>query len=373
MLLRPPVLDQAEAWLAFRPGGAPAPTAEAEAFIAQSRKAMLGTQRIWRLVLATTFTFMAATILGLLGWINQAYIEDQWRWWMVTRPYMVSQVRPYVLDPAKERTLSPGSSFKECAQDCPEMIVAPAGSFTMGGRTTEEEPLHLVTVARPFAVSKYELTFADWDACVGGGGCKGYRPYDQRWGRDRQPVINVSWDDAQQYVAWLSLVTGKTYRLLSESEYEYATRAGSTTIYPWGDLVDSDRTIGDLEPAPPAPAPGEPLHDLVLANCFSCGSQWDGKQTAPVGSFPPNKFGLYDMIGNVFEWTEDCYHKNYDSAPTDGSAWREGENGDCDLHVLRAGSWSVGPDQLRSGYRLGQPTAVRDYGFGFRVARTLAP
>ena len=150
-------------------------------------------------------------------------------------------------------------------------------------------------------MSKYELTFADWDACVAGGGCNGYKPVDQGWGRGQQPVINVNWDDAQHYVAWLSQVTGKTYRLLTEAEYEYATRAGTTTTYPWGDDIK--------------------LNGQAMANCDGCGSKWDDKQTAPVGSFAPNKFGLYDMVGNVFEWTEDCVHKNYNGAPTDGSAW----------------------------------------------------
>jgi formylglycine-generating enzyme required for sulfatase activity len=114
-------------------------------------------------------------------------------------------------------------------------------------------------------------------------------------------VINVNWDEAQAYVAWLAEVTGKPYRLLSESEYEYAERAGTTTAYPWGDKIM--------------------LNGTPMANCKACGSQWDEKQTASVGSFAPNKFGLHDMVGNVFEWTEDCFHRNYKGAPSDGSAW----------------------------------------------------
>ena len=136
-------------------------------------------------------------------------------------------------------------------------------------------------------------------------------------------MINVNWDDAKLYVAWLSQVTGKTYRLLSEAEYEYATRAGTTTAYPWGDDIK--------------------LNGQAMADCAGCGSKWDNSQTAPVGSFAPNKFGLYDMVGNVFEWTEDCVHKNYGGAPPDGSAWLQANAGDCTNRILRGGSWGGSP------------------------------
>jgi formylglycine-generating enzyme required for sulfatase activity len=351
MLLRPPVLDQAEAWLAFRPGGAPAPTAETEAFIAQSRKAMLGTQRLRRIALGSIFALMVVVILGLVGVIKQDFLKAQWRYWTVTYPYMRAQVRPYVLTAAKEQALKPGQSFKECAQDCPEMVVIPAGSFTMGGPTKLEQPQHAVTFTKPFAISKYEVTFADWDACVTGGGCNAYKPPDQGSGRGQQPVINVNWDDAQAYVAWLSQVTGKTYRLLSEAEYEYATRAGTTTAYPWGDDIK--------------------LNGAAMANCDGCGSKWDAQQTAPVGSFYPNEFGLYDMVGNVLEWTGDCVHRNYDGAPTDGSAWLAANGGDCTNRIQRGGSWYLSPVLLRSANRVGGTTASRDDGRGFRVVRTL--
>ena len=198
----------------------------------------------------------------------------------------------------------------------------------------------------PYA--KYELTFADWDACVAAGGCNGYKPNDLGWGRGQQPVINVSWDDAHAYVAWLSAVTGKTYRLLSEAEYEYATRAGTTTAYPWGDDIGQNN-----------------------ANCDGCGSQWDGQQTAPVGSFAPNAFGLYDMVGNVFEWTEDCRHTNYNGAPTDGSAWLDANDGDCTDHIVRGGSWANPPSSARSATRGWNTAVTRVFDEGFRVARTL--
>jgi formylglycine-generating enzyme required for sulfatase activity len=257
------------------------------------------------------------------------------------------------LSPMQEKGLKPTDTFKECA-NCPEMMVVPAGSFTMGsptsepGRSADEGPQHTVTIARPFAVGRFEVTFDEWDACAADGGCNGYKPSDEGWGRGRRPVINVSWDDAEAYVAWLSKKTGKSYRLLSGAEYEYATRAGTQTAYPWGNAVGTNN-----------------------ANCHACGSQWDAKQTAPVGSFAANGFGLYDMVGNVREWTEDCYHDSYSGAPTDGSAWIEG--GNCYDRVVRGGSFLLAPAFLRSASRYWFTTDYRLRYLGFRVARTLAP
>ena len=257
------------------------------------------------------------------------------------------------LSPMQEKALKPKDTFKECA-NCPEMMVVPAGSFMMGSPTSEpghsvdENPQHAVTIARPFAIGRFEVTFDEWDACVADGGCNGYKPSDEGWGRGRRPVINVSWDDAIAYVAWLSKKTGKPYRLPSGAEYEYATRAGTQTTYPWGDAVGTNN-----------------------ANCHACGSQWDARQTAPVGSFPPNGFGLYDMVGNIREWTEDCYHERYIGAPTDGSAWIEGA--DCSRRVVKGGSWLLAPAFLRSAYRYWFTTDYRLNYLGFRVARTLAP
>ena len=268
------------------------------------------------------------------------------------------------LSPDRERALKPGDAFQECT-NCPVMKVVPAGRFIMGSpasepkREIDEGPQHKVTIAHRFAVGQYELTFDEWDACVADGGCDGYLPGDAGWGRGRQPVINVSRNDAQAYVAWLAKKTGQPYRLLSEAEYEYATRAGTTTAFPWGNLVGRGN-----------------------ANCDGCGSQWDGKRTAPVGSFPANAFGLYDMNGNIYEWVEDCYHHSYKGAPGDGSAWA---GGGCVLavpadepfrvhgHVLRGGSWFNPPSVARSADRYGDgdgPTA-RSNASGFRVARPL--
>jgi formylglycine-generating enzyme required for sulfatase activity len=270
------------------------------------------------------------------------------------------------LSPMQENTLKPKDIFKEC-DNCPEMIVVPAGTFRMGspttepGRSADEGPQHTVTIARPFAVGRFAVTFDEWDACAADGGCnqievlaglgrvlKPYKPSDEGWGRGRRPVINVSWDDAQGYAAWLSKKTGKRYRLLTGAEYEYATRAGTQTAYPWGNAVGTNN-----------------------ANCHACGSQWDARQTAPVGSFAPNGFGLYDMVGNVEEWMEDCYHDSYLGAPTDGSAWIEGA--DCSNRIVRAGSWFFAPAFLRSAKRYWFTTDYRLNYLGFRVARTLAP
>ena len=234
----------------------------------------------------------------------------------------------------------------------PEMVVIPAGSFRMGCVSGQdcgdrELPVHEVTIPEAFAVSVYEVTFAQWDACVLGGGCGGYRPDDVGWGRGTRPVINVSWEDAQAYVSWLSRQTGEVYRLLSESEWEYVARAGTSTAYSWGNAIGSNR-----------------------ANCDGCGSQWDDSQTAPVGSFSANAYGVHDMHGNVWEWVEDCWNGSYAGAPSDGSAWR---SGDCSVRVLRGGSWYVNPRNLRSANRGRNTTGNRDFSNGFRVARTLTP
>ena len=326
-------------------------------YIAACRKAEADAKRGRRLLQIATYASLVVVIIGLVAFIEQATIADEWRFATVTLPYERAHFRPYILSATKEQALKPGDSFRECApkqQDadyCPDMVVVPAGSFTMGGPTNVEQPQHTVTFAKPFAVAKYELTFADWDACVTGGGCNGYKPVDQGWGRGQQPVINVNWDDAQAYVAWLSQMTGKIYRLLSEAEYEYAARAGTTTTYPWGDDIK--------------------LNGQAMADCNGCGSKWDAQQTAPVGSFYPNEFGLYDMVGNILEWTEDCVHKNYNEAPTDGSAWLAGNGGDCTNRILRGGSWDSSPGVLRSAVRGRGTAGTRIVSRGFRVGRTL--
>ncbi len=233
----------------------------------------------------------------------------------------------------------------------PDLVEVPAGSFMMGGNAyASERPVHPVAINQPFYLGRTEVTFREWDACVAAGGCYGYRPADQGWGRETRPVINVSWDDVQAYVAWLSSVTGTTCRLPSEAEWEYAARAGTTTAY-----------------ALPAPGGSSDIRDRALANCADCGSEWDLRQTAPVASFPANGWGLYDTHGNVFEWIEDCWHGSYEGAPQDGRAWDAADGGTCASRVLRGGSWDFDRDFARSAFRVRYSPYYRDDNVGFRV------
>jgi formylglycine-generating enzyme required for sulfatase activity len=298
-------------------------------------------------IAALVGVLVLAVVASLALWIEQNNLIAAWRWMKVTRPYMETQIRPYVLTLANEQALKPKDSFRECATNCPTMIVVPAGSFIMGSPNDwTERPRHTVTISKPFAVSQYEVTFADWDACSDYGDCP--RLSDAGFGRGRQPVIGVTWQEAQHYADWFSKMTGKTYRLLDEAEYEYAARAGSQTAYPWGDDVGVGNT-----------------------DCNGCGSQADNRRPSPVGSFGPNAFGLYDIVGNVWEWTQDCWHYNYDGAPADGSAWIAG--GDCDKHVNRGGSYVSLPNFVRCSSRWGYPSDGRYDSVGFRLARTIAP
>lgn len=258
-----------------------------------------------------------------------------------------------LLSAKQEKTIAakPGAQFKECARGCPEMVVIPAGKFIMGSpenepdRTDGEGPQHEVTIAKPFAISKFEVTFDDWDACTAAFACA---QVPDHWGRGKMPVINVSWEDAKAYVAWLSQVTGKDYRLLTEAEWEYAARAGTTTRYSWGD--DAER--GD-------------------ANCDGCGGAWKREQTAPVGIFKPNAFGLHDMHGNVWEWVEDSWHETYVGAPTDASAWLL--DSDPNFRMIRGGSWRNESERVRSASRVRRQRLVEFDTLGFRVARALRP
>ena len=255
----------------------------------------------------------------------------------------------------REEEMRPGREFQDCEEAwCPRMVVVAAGEFTMGspddeaGRYVDEGPRHEVRIGKKFAVGKYEVTFGEWDACVAGGGCGGYRPGDRGWGRGDRPVVNVSWEDAKGYVEWLAGKTGKGYRLLSESEWEYGARGGARTGYSWGGEIGVNR-----------------------ANCDGCGSRWDNKSTGPVGSFGANGYGLHDMHGNVWEWVEDCWHGDYEGAPRDGRAWTTGS--DCSARVLRGGSWNYEPRYLRSALRFRITAGIRYDYLGFRVARTLTP
>lgn len=251
--------------------------------------------------------------------------------------------------------LNPGTVFKDC-DACPEMVVIPAGSFTMGspasepGRYSDEYPQHQVTISRQFAAGKFEVTFDEWDVCVRESGC-GHFPSDSGWVRGRRPVTNVSWDDAKQYVQWLSRKTGRNYRLLTEAEWEYVARAGTTTAFSFGSTITPQQANYHTE-------------EFYAGSLVAASSR---EQPAPVGNYAPNAFGLYDVHGNVWEWTEDCWNANYSGAPTNGSAWIAG---DCFLRVLRGGSWSSGPWALRSAFRSLFIASSRSTDYGFRLART---
>ena len=349
-LLMGAALTQAQSWIAKRREDLSGADLY---FIDQSAGRERKTRARARRVQILVYVLLVGIILGLIGAINEEKLKQQWNWYTVMRPYKVANFDGYVLKPEAERALKPGDTLHECAKDCPEMVVVPAGDFLMGspttgkGRNVLEDPQHKVTIAKPFAVSKFDVTFADWDACIAVGSCPKEGWYsDAGWGRSKQPVIYVTWDDAKAYVAWLSTMTGKTYRLLTEAEWEYAARAGTTTAYYWGDDIGKGN-----------------------ANCDGCGSQWDKRQASPVGSFKPNAFGLYDMAGNVGQWVEDCWHANYNGAPTDGSVWT---GGDCNNRVVRGGTWYGAPQALRSAFRRAVSAVLRDSGGGFRVGRTLS-
>ena len=233
--------------------------------------------------------------------------------------------------PMSKESPPTGTAFRDCVR-CPELVLLPQGEFVMGEAAAATGPRTVVAIRYRLAVGRFEVTFAEWDACVAAGGCR-RRPNDAGWGRGWQPVINVSWADAQQYVAWLSRSTGKRYRLLSEAEWEYAARAGTDVRYWWGDQASR----GD-------------------ANCAECGSKWDGRQAAPVGRFAPNPFGLHDMHGNVSEWVEDCYQERCSAA--------------TDARVVRGGAWYGSARSTRSTSRTSAASDYADNGIGFRVART---
>ena len=249
-----------------------------------------------------------------------------------------------------------GEVFRDTLKDGgegPAMVVLPTGRFRMGspsvetGRDRDEGPVRMVNISQRIAMGRYEVTFADYDRFV--AATSGRRPSDRGWSRGSRPVINVNWHEAKAYATWLSAQTGKTYRLPSEAEWEYAARAGTSTRYSWGDEIGVNR-----------------------ANCDGCGSEWDNTQTAPVGRFAANAFGLFDMHGNVYEWVEDCYVDSYAGAPSDGSARTSG----CGTNVwpvLRGGSRDASPRFLRSASRYWHSPSNRYFGSGFRLVQDLNP
>ena len=253
-----------------------------------------------------------------------------------------------------------GSIFRDRLRsggEGPEMVVIPAGQFRMGCVSgidciNDEKPVREVVIARPFAMSKYEVTFDDYDRYT-------YlnKANDEGWGRGRRPVINVSWEDAMEYAAWLSTETGKRYRLPTEAEWEYAARAGSISKYHFGNNKAQLCQYANH---------ADTSTDLDLRN-KAC-SDGVSNRTAEVGQFQPNEFGLYDMHGNVWEWVQDCGNENYVGAPTDSSAWT---SGDCSQRGFRGGSWATVPWNLRTAYRGGGSHTFRHYSWGFRLVQDL--
>jgi formylglycine-generating enzyme required for sulfatase activity len=252
-------------------------------------------------------------------------------------------------DPA---SLAVGAVFRDC-QDCPELVVIPEGAFRMGSRgdagNDNEHPAHPVTIAQRFALGRFPITRIEFARFVRS---TGYRVgtdwidagFDQS---DRDPVVEINWLDAQAYIHWLSERTHQTYRLPSEAEWEYAARAGRPTEFWWGSDATGAAAFANFD---------------GIADGFG--------NTAPVGSFQPNGFGLFDMAGNVWQWTSDCYNTSYDGAPADGSPWL---TGDCTSRIVRGGSWYDPASALRAANRTGNHIIDHDNNVGFRVARTLSP
>lgn len=287
--------------------------------------------------------------------------------------------------------LTPGTVFRDCEDDfCPWMVVIPPGKFEMGSLETEkdrfsnESPQHEVNIAYPLALMQAEVTRAQYAAFVvetnyrPEGGCyvwqegrQGTLDQSANWEKpgfpqsDTDPVVCVSWNDARNYARWLAKRTGRPYRLPSEAEWEYAARGGTQTAYFYGN--DPDQTCGY----------GNVADQVARAEFKDKASGWtfadcnDGHAyTAPARSYKPNAFGLYDTTGNVWEWTEDCYHGDYQNARADGTPWNETQ---CETHVLRGGGWGVRPAGARSASRVRDVAGGRGGGVGFRLARTISP
>jgi formylglycine-generating enzyme len=287
---------------------------------------------------------------------------------------------------------APGTKFRDCSNGCPEMVMLSQGSFVMGARPGEEErenvpdffrgrsaPQHVVKISYRLAIAQFDVTRDEYAQFVtathrpdpgscyvidaSGGesdvnGANWHSPGFPQTGKD--PAVCVNWDDAQAYVAWLSAKTGHVYRLPTEAEWEYAARAGRTTAR-YGS--DSPATLcryinhADLDYSEQNP------HDNAVNRACRDGYAF----TSPVGSFPPNQFGLYDMLGNVWQWTDDCWNDTYSGAPSDGSSW---QHGDCGRRVVRGGAYSNVPGLVLFAVRSGYKSSGRDHSQGFRVART---
>jgi formylglycine-generating enzyme required for sulfatase activity len=239
---------------------------------------------------------------------------------------------------------SPTGEIKDCAT-CPALIALSAGTFAMGSNSDDpaERPVHRVTIGQPFAIGKYEVTIEQWNACADASVCP--RLETEANASKSAPARNLSWDDAQVYVKWLTKTTGKTYRLPTEAEWEYAARGGTTTTYWWGNEMRKG-----------------------YADCKDCGEPWRKDGPVNVGSFAANPFGLFDMNGSVWEWVGDCWHSSYKGAPPDGRMWDEPG---CPVRVIRGGSWPDGAAYMQSSTRFKYSASVRQSQNGLRVARDM--
>ena len=321
---------------------------------------------------------------------------------MIKLIYLCCIVALITISSSAPINLKPLKTFRDCPE-CPEMIVIPAGSFMMGclendsSCSPQEKPLREIKI-RQFAAGKFDVTRGEWRAFVAAtnrptsGGCVAsalpidslHTPWDLNpsasWKNlgftqdDSHPVVCITWNDAQEYIRWLSKKTGADYRLLTEAEWEYAARAGTTTPFPWGSTATHEYANYGRDNC----CEGRQLGD----------DQWTF--TSPVGSFPPNAFGLYDMNGNVLQYVQDCFANSYSAHPTDGTAytgsielkmterfsWMDGKNS-CSFHMIRGGCWGDPPEMIRSSFRNWSPgpgATLENYssaGLGFRVAKTL--
>jgi formylglycine-generating enzyme required for sulfatase activity len=246
--------------------------------------------------------------------------------------------------PASTKAVAAGTDIKDCPA-CPTLVAIPTGTFTMGSNTSDpsEKPAHQVTIDTPFAIGRYEVSVQEWEACAAAGGCQkiAQRPNTS----PNAPMRDVSWDDAQQYVKWLSSASGKPYRLPTEAEWERAARGGTATRYWWGEQMAQGK-----------------------ANCKECGKPWAEDAPANVGSFGANPYGVYDTSGSVWEWVADCWHNNYKGAPDDGRVW---DDANCRVRVIRGGSWREGAPYMVASTRFKYDASVRHSQNGFRVARSL--
>ena len=306
-----------------------------------------------RSVLPVALSVLLAGTAGAFAATQAGLTPDDWRidrtWLQAADALRGKDDSSTALPPAAEAALTPGDTFQECALGCPQMVVIPVGAFEMGDRRgllKFARPVHTVTVTQAFALSRTEVTFEQWSACERAGFCR--VATDGGFGKGRRPVINVTWTDAKQYARWLTEVTQRAYRLPTEAEWEYAARAGSTTLYWWGDQSGAAR-----------------------ANCRDCRNSFGGSRTATVASFKRNPFGLYDVHGNVWEWVEDCWHDNYVGAPANGAAWMGDDKGDCTRAILRGGAWDFPPALMRAASRDARRREHKSDAIGFRVARPL--